>query len=78
MTPKIDILFQTDDLIFYTNMTFESLDNNAMSLLHTILHKNYADKSMSMDKLYGFHKSVTMEMVKRGMTHSYVDKLDDE
>ena len=59
-------------------MTFEKLNNNILTLLHTVLHQKYATKEIETIKLFGFHKSVVMEMVKRGMTHSRVDKLDDE
>jgi len=59
-------------------MTFEALDNGTLMLLHTILHQEYSVKGMELGKLYGFHKSVVMEMNQRGMVHSYVDKMDDE
>jgi len=58
-------------------MSFESLNNNELMMLHTVLHKNYSDKSMDMDKLKNFHISVIMEMNKRGLQHLHVDKLDD-
>ncbi len=75
--PEKKTKFAFGDVVYYDDMTFESLSNDELMMLHTVLHMKYSTKEIDIDKLVGFHTSVVMEMEERGIDHKYVDKLDD-
>ena len=68
--------FQEVLSIITPNINIESLSNNNLYLLHTLLHKFYAvgkNKRLSKSDIKNLHSKVSKKIL-----HSNFDKLDEE
>ena len=67
------------NLVFYEGMTFTDYEDKDIILAHAYLHRSYWLKNPDLSKeiLISLHKKIIKEMLKRNLSHSKFDDLDD-